>query len=141
MVLPFSKNVFSEIETAEVAKDFSKLLINGSIVLLNGDLGAGKTFFVKSICKEFGINNVTSPTFAIVNEYNGYKKIYHFDFYRIRKTKELLDIGFNDYLSDEAVVLIEWADMYPEILPHSYFEVNIKDLSENKRNITINFNE
>jgi tRNA threonylcarbamoyladenosine biosynthesis protein TsaE len=141
MDFPFSVVVQSEIETNSIAGDFSKYLNAGDVVLLNGELGAGKTFFVKSVCSNFGIQNVSSPSFAIVNEYNGTKKIYHFDFYRIKREQELFDIGFREYLSDEAIVFIEWADLFPEILPHKYWIVNLEFESEVVRKINIKKNE
>ena len=126
MKYPYSLKIFSEEETKNIALDFSKDLRNGDVVILNGDLGSGKTFFVKEIGKFFGINNVSSPTFAIVNEYSGKTKIYHFDFYRIQKSEELFNIGFNDYLNDsEAVMFIEWGELFPEILPGKRYEIKI----------------
>ena len=141
MVLQFNKISNSEKDTEIVAKDFSNLLVKGDIVFLNGDLGTGKTFFVKCVCAKFGIENVSSPSFAIVNEYSGSEKIIHFDFYRIRKAKELLDIGFNDYLADDSITFIEWAEMYPEILPHKYYEVKFEYINDLSRNITITKHE
>ncbi len=140
MEFPFALNVTSEDETAAIAREFSKHLKEGDVVLFDGELGTGKTFFIKALCKEFEINNAASPSFSIVNEYSGSKSIYHFDFYRIRKAQELLDIGFNDYLNDEAIVLIEWADMYPEILPHKCYKIKIEYLSDTSRNISIKKN-
>lgn len=140
MVLPLTAVVGSENETIEVARNFSKLLNDGDIVLLIGDLGVGKTFFVKSVCNEYGIGNVSSPTFAIVNEYVGIRKIYHFDFYRIRKSRELFDIGYAEYLNDEAIKFIEWADLYPEVLPRSYYKVEFEFVDETKRKLIITKN-
>jgi len=137
MVLPFLHEVHSENETVEIAKTFAKILNYGDVVLLNGDLGVGKTFFVKAVCSEYGISNVSSPSFAIVNEYNGSKKVNHFDFYRIRKARELLDIGFTDYLNDETITFIEWADLYPEVLPHKYYKVELEFANETSRKISI----
>jgi len=138
MDFPFKISINSEEETRETAKEFSKILIDGDIVALNGDLGTGKTFFVKAVCKEYKIENVNSPTFAIVYEYSGERKIYHFDFYRIKKIEELYDLGIEDYLNDEeAITFIEWADMMNEVLPHKYYSILIKMLEENKREITI----
>lgn len=138
MTFPFHKNVVSENETADIANRFSNLLLPGDIVLLNGDLGSGKTFFVKNICSQFGIHTASSPSFAIVNEYHNGKKIVHFDFYRIRKIGELYDIGFEDYLmNDEAIVFIEWADMFPEILPRKNYEIQIKCINDSSREIFI----
>ncbi|MGA8262938.1 MAG: tRNA (adenosine(37)-N6)-threonylcarbamoyltransferase complex ATPase subunit type 1 TsaE, partial [Ignavibacteriaceae bacterium] len=73
-----------------------------------------------------GINNVSSPTFAIVNEYLNRIKIYHFDFYRIEKSEEIINIGFNDYLNDnEAVIFIEWGELFSKILPRKRYEIKI----------------
>lgn len=126
MKYPFSLKIFSEAETKNIALEFSKDLKKGDLVVLNGDLGTGKTFFVKAIGKIFGINNVSSPTFALVNEYSGKIRIYHLDFYRIEKSEEIYDIGFNDYINDnESIMFIEWGELFPEILPHKRFEIKI----------------
>ncbi|MFH1195484.1 MAG: tRNA (adenosine(37)-N6)-threonylcarbamoyltransferase complex ATPase subunit type 1 TsaE [bacterium] len=138
MNLPFKKNIFYENETEKIATEFSNSLIGGDVVLLNGELGSGKTFFVKSVCKNYGINNVNSPSFAIVNEYSGKYKIYHFDFFRVKKSNELEDIGFDDYLNDEnAIVFIEWADMFANILPQKNYKVNFNFLENGYREINI----
>ncbi len=127
-------------ETFQIAKNFSKELKPGDIVALNGNLGTGKTIFVKGICA--GLNaeqNPLSPTFSIINEYNGIYKIYHFDFYRIKDIEELYDIGYEDYLNEESICLIEWANIFTEILPQERFEVLIEFVeNETQRKITIN---
>ena len=126
MLLPFAKIIRSEEETIKIAGNFARLLKPGDVVILTGNLGSGKTFFVRYAVKQFGIDSVSSPTFAIVNEYDGSMKIYHFDFYRIKNSAELFDIGFNDYLNDsEAVSFIEWGEMFPEMLPATRYEVDI----------------
>ncbi|PKL82700.1 MAG: tRNA (adenosine(37)-N6)-threonylcarbamoyltransferase complex ATPase subunit type 1 TsaE [Ignavibacteriae bacterium HGW-Ignavibacteriae-3] len=138
MVFPFHKIVNSEAETSLVAKEFSEILSPGKIVLLNGDLGTGKTFFVKNVCAQFGIVNVSSPSFSIVNEYHNGKKIIHFDFYRIKKYEELYDIGIDDYLMNkEAVIFIEWPDLFPDIIPNNYFKIDFKFVNNSSREITI----
>jgi len=135
---PLTKLVKSEAGTKELAKDLSNVFNTGDIITLNGELGAGKTFLVKSICENYGIKNSSSPSFAIVNVYEGKKKINHFDFYRIKKIEELYDIGIEDYFSDEnAIMFIEWGDLYPEILPPNMFEIKIKFIDENSREIII----
>ncbi len=134
MEFPIQQRIFSEEETTELAKRFSKKVFSGEVIILNGNLGAGKTFFIRSLLKNFGIENVSSPTFAIVNEYNGKFKFYHFDFYRIKNSAELFDIGFNDYLNDsDAVTLIEWGELLPEVLPHKRLEIRINILDDNSR--------
>ena len=139
MRYPNSLNIFSEAETKNIALEFSKDLKNGDVVILNGDLGSGKTFFVKEIGKLFDINNISSPTFAIVNEYSGRIKIYHFDFYRIEKSDELFDIGFNDYLNDDAaVIFIEWGGLFPGILPGKRYEIKITLNEDFSRTFEIN---
>ena len=99
MDFPYQIVVESEDETIKVATEFGQLLKAADIIALTGDLGTGKTFFVKSILKNFGIEEVTSPTFSIVNTYSGEVQINHFDFYRIKKVVELYDIGFEEYLT------------------------------------------
>jgi len=133
-----TSKIYSEKETKQLAEDFAKELIAGQTVVINGELGAGKTFFIKSAAAVFGINNVNSPTFALVNEYFGKFKIYHFDFYRINEIKELYDIGFDDYLNDdEAIVFIEWGNLFQEILPHKRTEIEIKVMEDFSREIII----
>lgn len=141
MEFPFKKNISTEEDTKQVANLFSEVLKEGDIVLLNGNLGSGKTFFVKQICRAFGIDDVTSPTFSIVNEYYGDIKIYHFDFYRINKLVELEDIGFDEYIDDvESIIFIEWADMFPEILPtKKIYNVNFIKAENEERVISIKF--
>jgi len=129
-------------DTEELALRFSKVISGGDVIALNGDLGAGKTFFVKKICAAINADMASSPTFAIVNEYPGKNKIYHFDFYRINKINELYDIGFDDYLNDEsAIIFIEWADLFKELLPKRFYEVKFAYVSDNLRRITISKNE
>jgi len=126
-------------ETFQIAKNFSERLKPGDIVALCGNLGTGKTIFVKGICAGLNAEQVPlSPTFSIINEYNGIYKIFHFDFYRIKDISELYDIGYEDYFNDESICLIEWADLFPEILPENRFEVKIEfGIDETQRKITI----
>jgi tRNA threonylcarbamoyladenosine biosynthesis protein TsaE len=136
--LPFEIIVESEIETENVAKSFSENVLPGDIILLTGNLGSGKTFFVRSVCSAFGISNVSSPSFAIVNEYEGNKKVYHFDFYRIKNLNELYDIGIDDYINEVNVIkFIEWADLWKEVIPQHHYNVQINLIDSFKRKITI----
>jgi len=138
MKLPFSAIVNSEEETTRIATTFASLLKATDIIALTGDLGTGKTFFVKSVLKLFGIEDVTSPTFSIVNTYSGDIVINHFDFYRIKKVVELYDIGFEEYLcNSSAITFIEWAEMFEEILPINIYRINITHLENSKREISI----
>ncbi|MBN1300367.1 MAG: tRNA (adenosine(37)-N6)-threonylcarbamoyltransferase complex ATPase subunit type 1 TsaE [Melioribacteraceae bacterium] len=129
-------------ENEEQTRDFAASCISifkpGDIVELSGNLGAGKTFFVKSFCELKNIPNANSPSFAIVNEYAGKEKIYHFDFYRIKKNEELIEIGFYDYINDEsAITFIEWGDLFEELLPLSRYVIKFGLLDNTKRKISL----
>lgn len=126
-------------DTFQIARNFSYELKPGDIVALKGNLGSGKTIFVKGICEGLEAKeNPLSPTFSIINEYYGKYKIYHFDFYRIKDIEELYDIGYEDYFNDESICLIEWADLFEEVLPENYILVSIEfGETENQRIISI----
>jgi tRNA threonylcarbamoyladenosine biosynthesis protein TsaE len=131
---------YSSEETAKLGEKFSSRLQSGDIVALFGELGAGKTSFVQGICKGLGIHeHVASPTFTIVNEYNSGKLIvYHFDFYRMKSTNELREIGFEEYLNGNGICLIEWADRIQEFLPAKRFDVKLElGVDYNTRRIEI----
>src|SRR5690606_12447510 len=120
------------------------ILNTGDIVCINGDLGTGKTVFTNGIAKSLGIKeHITSPTFTIVNEYSGRVPFYHFDVYRIADSEEMFEIGFEEYLYGEGIVVIEWADIIKDILPEEVIQVTIKknlDLGIDARIIEIVFN-
>ena len=137
MNFPFHALVKSEEETILTAQQFAKEIKIGNVILLNGDLGSGKTFFIKYICKELGIENVSSPSFAIVNEYHNKENIVHFDFYRIKKVDELYDIGFHEYLSGENIVFMEWSNLFPGILPKRNYQIDLKFVNNTSREIRI----
>jgi tRNA threonylcarbamoyladenosine biosynthesis protein TsaE len=109
------------------------------IFLFYGDMGAGKTTLIKSLCKQLGSDdNVTSPTFAIVNEYTGAENnIYHFDFYRLKNQSEAMDIGFEEYLYSGKYCFIEWPEKIPDLLPLHYVTVKIQAQDDNSRGITV----
>ena len=132
----FSK---SNDETLNIAKEFSKTLKVGDIVLLEGDLGAGKTVFSKGIVSALsnGKEIAVSPTFVIVNVYNTTPEIYHFDLYRIGDSSELDAIGAEEYFYGNGISLVEWPSRAIEIFPESAIKVNIKKVSENERKIYI----
>lgn len=134
MRIHYSRKSNSEADTNDIAVEFSKLINDGMVISINGNLGAGKTFFVKRVLEQFDIQNTNSPTFSIVNEYIGKKKFYHFDFFRINSESELIDIGIEDYFNDDdAISFIEWAEMFPGILPHKKIEIAITMLDDQSR--------
>ncbi|GAB1442089.1 tRNA (adenosine(37)-N6)-threonylcarbamoyltransferase complex ATPase subunit type 1 TsaE [Ignavibacteriales bacterium] len=130
--------ILSEDEMREFARELHHQIKPGNVIALNGELGAGKTLLVKAFCSAAGFAGSSSPTFAIVNSYPGEYTIYHFDFYRIKKAEELMDIGIEEYLADEkAVSFIEWAELFPDVLPETRLEITIKVTGETSREITI----
>lgn len=103
---------------------------------LVGEMGAGKTTFVKALCEALGVGDaVSSPTFSIVNEYTtkAGKTLYHFDFYRLKEVEEALDFGLEDYLYGDGICLMEWADIVSELLPDDVLEINITERSNGER--------
>ncbi|MCW8849732.1 MAG: tRNA (adenosine(37)-N6)-threonylcarbamoyltransferase complex ATPase subunit type 1 TsaE [Melioribacteraceae bacterium] len=138
MIFPYEKKLFSIDDSEKLAAELSQLFNQRDVIVINGDLGSGKTTIIKLICARFNIFDVSSPSFSIVNEYSGSKKVYHFDFYRIKKIEELYDIGFEDYLNDEeAITFIEWGSLMPEILPKEYYLIDLKQAPQNERIIKI----
>lgn len=105
------------------------------IFIFEGEMGAGKTTFIKTLCAELGVTaNVSSPTFSIVNEYEAADQtIYHFDFYRIKNLQEAYDIGYEEYFYSGNICLIEWPERVAELLPESYIKVEITTLSPDQR--------
>lgn len=126
-------------ETLQIAQDFAKNLKNGAVVAYLGDLGAGKTAFTTGIVKGLGIDcNVSSPTFAICNEYRGNgKTLYHFDMYRVDGWSDLYSTGFFDYLDTGAYICAEWSENIFGALPDDSIIVEINKLSDNEREIKI----
>jgi tRNA threonylcarbamoyladenosine biosynthesis protein TsaE len=116
----------SEEETIAAGEEFSTQLTAGSVVALVGDLGTGKTRFVKGISRGLGVKeNVTSPTFTIVNEHlDGRLPLYHFDCYRLRTPAELDEIGYEEYVYGNGVCVLEWADMIESKLPEKRFDIH-----------------
>lgn len=104
-----------------------------------GEMGAGKTTLIREICKYLGVTSaITSPTFALVNSYQGEKDaIYHFDFYRIETEEEAMDIGIEDYFSQKAWIFIEWPERILNLLPSKHTKVIIRTLSETERELQI----
>ena len=129
----------SELETINAGEQFGSQLKKGDVVVLQGELGAGKTEFVKGICQFFSVEGlVTSPTFTIINQYSGSSPegepltIYHVDLYRIEKEEELSEVGFDDMVfAHNAIKLIEWPDKAQAMLPDSYWIVSMTPDEEN----------
>lgn len=119
-------------ETKRFAEAFAKRLSPGSVVTLDGDLGAGKTAFVQGMAKGLGITDyISSPTFTIINCYEGRLPLYHFDVYRICDYDEMYEIGYEEYINSEGVCVIEWSELIREILPPERYAVRIlKDLEK-----------
>lgn len=128
----------SEKETENFAKEFAKSLKAGDVVAFEGDLGAGKTAFVRGMAGGLDCSDsVCSPTFAIVNEYDGKIPVFHFDMYRIETLGELYSIGFFEYLERGGICAIEWSENIYSALPQNSIFVNIQRLSGNERKITV----
>ena len=128
-------------EISAVAEEFIRLAMQEDTVFaFNGQMGAGKTTFVKALCEALGVSEpVTSPTFAIVNEYRSDETgelIYHFDFYRIKKLEEAYDMGCEDYFYSGAVCLIEWPELVEDLLPGNTVWVDIKVNEDETRTIS-----
>lgn len=133
------KQIISESkeDTFKLGKEFAKKLKQGDVVGLIGELGSGKTVFTKGIAEGLGIDqmNVTSPTFTIINEYEGKLKLFHFDLYRINSTDELESLGYEEYFYNEGVVVIEWAEKCIDVLPPGCYLIYFEYIDENKRKL------
>ncbi|MBQ7144529.1 MAG: tRNA (adenosine(37)-N6)-threonylcarbamoyltransferase complex ATPase subunit type 1 TsaE [Oscillospiraceae bacterium] len=128
----------SEAETEGVGAAFAADLPDGAVVALYGDLGAGKTAFVRGMARGMGLDaRVSSPTFTIVNEYLGDRELCHFDMYRLEGSDELFDIGWEDYLRRGAVCAVEWSERVEDAFDGDEVRVRIEKLSDSERKITI----
>ncbi len=135
----------SEEETMDFAKMVAQHLHRGDIVCLFGDLGSGKTTFVKGLASVFGIlpRKVNSPTFTLINEYKGKKGkkknnaigIYHFDLYRLDSVEEINIIGYDEFLYGDGIAVIEWAERFKELMPKEYLHMGLKFVNEQSRAI------
>lgn len=122
-----------------IAAELMQLINPGTRIAFYGEMGAGKTTFIKAICAHLGITESTSsPTFSIVNTYHGDVTIYHFDLFRLNKIEELQEIGFGSYLEDDAYVFIEWPELIESVLDEANFSrVKLSTLSDVEREITL----
>ena len=125
----------------EAAREFIAAMGDNTVFALYGKMGAGKTTFIKALCQEFGVEDVvTSPTFAVINEYRSDiagELIYHFDFYRIKKLEEVYDMGYEDYFYSGALCFIEWPELVEELLPGNTIKVTIEELEDGSRKLTM----
>lgn len=134
-------------ETKLLGEKIAALLKSGDIVAFTGELGAGKTCLIKAICTGLGVTeNVSSPTFTLIQEYKGILPVYHFDLYRL-KEHDLYDLGYWEYFERDGICLIEWADRADELLPEQSIRINIEYIEDispdnfSRRKITVNSGE
>lgn len=146
MNIIFEKTSSSTAETETIAKEFTNTLKPGAVIAMYGDMGAGKTAFVRGAAKALGINEgISSPTFSLVHEYDGAIPLYHFDMYRICGYESLFSTGFFEYLGNGGIYFIEWAENIEEFLPKdNLYKLTIKKINtddifetEGKRKIII----
>ncbi len=125
----------------EAAREFIAAMGDNTVFALYGKMGAGKTTFIKALCQELSVEDVvTSPTFAVINEYRSDiagELIYHFDFYRIKKLEEVYDMGYEDYFYSGALCFIEWPELVEELLPGNTIKVTIEELEDGSRKLTM----
>ncbi len=135
-----TKKTSSAQETFELGRNFGRELPVPSVVCLFGDLAAGKTTFIKGLIQEaVGIDpaNVQSPTFTYLNIYEGNKKIYHFDLYRLHDIDEFLSMGFDEYFDADGICCLEWSERIANFLPKNSIHIHFEHLNENERRISI----
>lgn len=138
----------------DTAREFMGCIGDSRVLAFYGKMGAGKTTFIKALCEQLGVEDViTSPTFAIVNEYtagdsigkdigiNAGDSIYHFDFYRIKKLEEVYDMGYEDYFYSGDLCLMEWPELIEELLPDDALRISIVECSDGTREIRMTGNE
>lgn len=128
----------SESQTRRLGARLAAFLNAGDVLALVGDLGSGKTRWVQGVCKGLGVvEMVTSPTFTLVNEYQGLYPVYHIDLYRLSGASETATFGLEDYLYGSGITLIEWADRIKNLLPDEYLTVELHHLEETKRRVVL----
>lgn len=134
MEIQFSLDEINGVAANLIAKNPQK------IILFNGEMGAGKTTFIKALVKKLGVSDATSsPTFSLVNEYltSDNQIVYHFDMYRLKSENEAYDMGIDEYLYSGNWCFIEWAEKIPNLIPEAHSSITIKVLSNGKRQLTL----
>lgn len=137
----FKVNSSSFEYTMKIGIELGKLLLPGDLLNLNGDLGAGKTLFVKGVGIGLGIEQdiITSPTFAIINEYEGEAyPLYHFDLYRLETELDLEQIGYLDYFYGSGITAVEWGNLFEEFLPDERLDITLEDEGQHNRKVIFN---
>lgn len=127
---------------SDIARDILERVSGPAVFALHGEMGSGKTSLVKAFCSALGVgDNVTSPTFSIVNEYMTEEigPVYHFDVYRIKKPEEVMDIGYETYFYSGQYVFIEWPELISELLPEKHVYVKIREMDDGSRDISLNY--
>jgi len=130
----------SDQETIKLGRKLGSLLTDGDVIALVGDLGSGKTLFTKGLALGLGISPdtvITSPSFALVNEYEGNYRFYHIDLFRLESLSELISVGLEEYLYNGSIVAIEWANRWTEILPEQRIEIEFVIIDDHRREITL----
>ena len=134
--MQYKITTYSEDETMELAQNIESEKFPNMVICLEGDLGSGKTVFAKAFALALGItDNITSPTFNIIKEYDGELKLYHMDVYRLSDIKQ--DIGIQEYFTKKGVWIIEWSDLIEDILPKNRLDIRIKIIDEDTRQFVI----
>ncbi len=130
----FSVRSSCEENTFGLGHKIGILVEPGQLILLSGDLGAGKTLLTQGICDGLGIEeDVTSPTYNLINEYEGDLTVYHMDLYRLEDEKDLYDLGFEDYIENGGIVIIEWPDLVYDLIPAEFIYIKIDVISNEER--------
>ena len=135
--MTFMRTAQTEDEMLCLGEQIANRLDRHGFIALYGDLGVGKTVFARGVARAFGISHVSSPTFTIVCEYPTEPKLFHFDTYRLSGADELYAIGFADYLKEDALLLMEWADLVSDALPKERLDVMIEGSGTDARSVTI----